>query len=123
MLAQGPAAVLEDLIARARADREWFGVYLEAIRVIRRDPELWRRWEQRTLEAGERVSEAVEEWQARGLVRRDLTVENVLVLIFTLLDGIVLQTATSPVPTYEEYAVLPGLVAHALAPTGVDRSP
>jgi TetR/AcrR family transcriptional regulator, transcriptional repressor of aconitase len=118
VLAKGPAAVLEDLIARARADREWFGVYLEAVRVIRRDPELWSRWEQRTWDAAERVSAAVEDWQKRGLVRSDLTVENVLVLIFTLLDGIVLQTATSPVPSYEEYSVLPGLVEAALAPGG-----
>jgi AcrR family transcriptional regulator len=118
VLAHGPAAVLEDLIARARADREWFGVYLEAIRVIRRDPELWRRWEQRTWDAGERMGAAVLDWQAHGLVRSDLSVENVLVMLFTLLDGIVLQVASSPAPTYEEYAVLPGLVARALAPGG-----
>jgi AcrR family transcriptional regulator len=116
LLARGPAAVVEDLLARARADREWFGVYLEATRVIRRDPELWARWEQRSQAAGERMGEVVRDWQRRGMVRDDVTADDVLVLIFTLLDGIVLQVATSPQPSFEDYVRLPGLVADALAP-------
>jgi TetR/AcrR family transcriptional regulator, transcriptional repressor of aconitase len=119
LLARGPAAMVEDLIERARADREWFGVYLEATRVIRRDPELWARWEKRSADATERMGEAVQGWRARGLVRDDLSDDDVFALIFTLLDGIVLQVATTPQPSMDSYAVLPGLVADALAP----RSP
>jgi TetR/AcrR family transcriptional regulator, transcriptional repressor of aconitase len=119
LLARGPAAMVEDLIERARADREWFGVYLEATRVIRRDPELWARWEKRSADAAERMGEAVQGWRARGLVRDDLSDDDVFALIFTLLDGIVLQVATTPQPSMDSYAVLPGLVADALAP----RSP
>jgi AcrR family transcriptional regulator len=116
LLARGPAAMVEDLIERARADREWFGVYLEATRVIRRDPELWARWEKRSADAAERMGEAVQGWRARGLVRDDLSDDDVFALIFTLLDGIVLQVATTPQPSMDSYAVLPGLVADALAP-------
>jgi TetR/AcrR family transcriptional regulator, transcriptional repressor of aconitase len=119
LLARGPAAMVEDLIERARADREWFGVYLEATRVIRRDPELWARWEKRSADAAERMGEAGQGWRARGLVRDDLSDDDVFALIFTLLDGIVLQVATTPQPSMDSYAVLPGLVADALAP----RSP
>lgn len=119
VLARGPAAMVEDLIERARADREWFGVYLEAIRVIRRDPELWSRWEKRSADAAERMTVAVQGWRERGLLRDDLTDDNVFALIFTLLDGIVLQVATTPQPSMDEYSVLPGLVADALAPRGL----
>jgi TetR/AcrR family transcriptional regulator, transcriptional repressor of aconitase len=118
LLARGPAAMVEDLIERARADREWFGVYLEATRVIRRDPELWARWEKRSADAAERMGEAVQGWRARGLVRDDLSDDDVFALIFTLLDGIVLQVATTPQPSMDGYAVLPGLVADTLAPRG-----
>jgi BetI-type transcriptional repressor, C-terminal len=102
--------------ASSTAAQNASSVYLEATRVIRRDPELWARWEQRSRAAGERMGDAVRDWQRRGMVRDDVTPDDVLVLIFTLLDGIVLQVATSPQPSYEDYARLPGLVADALAP-------
>jgi hypothetical protein len=61
------------------------------------------------------MGDAVRDWQRQGVVRDDVTPDDVPV-IFTLLDGIVLQVATSPQPSYEDYARLPGLVADALAP-------
>jgi AcrR family transcriptional regulator len=117
-LAAGPGALLEHLTELADADREWFGVYLEAVRVIRRDPEQWARWEKRSADGALRMADAVARWQAAGLVRDDITAEDVFALLFTLLDGIVLQVATSPQPDMDMsgYAALPRLVTDALAP-------
>jgi TetR/AcrR family transcriptional regulator, transcriptional repressor of aconitase len=114
----GPRAVLEALIELAARDREWFSVYFEALRVIRRDPALWARWEERSRLGAERMTEAVQRWQAEGSVRTELQPDDVLVLLFVLLDGVLLQIAISPDADVREYAGLPGLVEQALAPAG-----
>jgi AcrR family transcriptional regulator len=114
----GPRAVLEALIDLAARDREWFSVYFEALRVIRRDPALWARWEERSRLGAERMTDAVQRWQAERFVRADLEPDDVLVLIFVLLDGVLLQIAISPDADVREYAGLPGLVEQALAPAG-----
>jgi len=114
----GPRAVLEALIDLAARDREWFSVYFEALRVIRRDPALWALWEERSRRSAERMTEAVQRWQAEGFVRADLEPKDVLVLIFVLLDGVLLQIAISPDADVTEYSGLPGLVETALAPIG-----
>jgi len=114
----GPAAVIEDLIARGEAALDGFGVYFEALRAIRRDPALWKRWEQRSWDAEVRMREVVAGWQQAGIVRPELDPQVVLSLIFTSICGIVLQVALSPEPDTSSYASLPALVAAALAPAG-----
>jgi hypothetical protein len=45
-----------------------------------------------------RVAEAVSRSQRDGLVRPDIEAHDVFSLLYTLLDGIALQVATSPNP-------------------------
>jgi TetR/AcrR family transcriptional regulator, transcriptional repressor of aconitase len=112
----GPEAVVEYWIDRFAAEPDWIRVYFEAGRLLRHDPELIRRWRERSQRFEVPLVAAVEEWQRQGIVRDDLTAEQVMTMLFTLTDGLGVQLAWAPEPKPEDYRMLPALAAAALAP-------
>ena len=109
-----PAEAFRQMMRMVDQEREWLRVYLEALRVIRRDPELWQRWVERPDRQRARWVEAVARWKAAGSVRADLDAEAALTLLFVLLDGLVLHVAISPDAALGDYDTLPALIAIAL---------
>jgi len=112
----GPEAVVEYWMEQFVAEPDWIRVYFEAGRMMRNDAELIRRWRERSDRFGKPLAEMVRRWQAEGLVRDDLSDEQVLTWLFTLTDGLGLQLAWAPEPKPEDYRMLPALAAAALAP-------
>ena len=109
-----PEEAFAHMMRMVEENREWLRVYFEALRVIRRDPELWQRWVERSTRTAERWVAAVDRWKAAGSVRADLDPEDALALVFVLLDGLLLQVTMSPETDQADYSALPGLVAVAL---------
>jgi TetR/AcrR family transcriptional regulator, transcriptional repressor of aconitase len=74
-------------------DPEWIGVYLDAARMLRTDPQLRERW--RTLNP-ERQAELEHHYRAlqeRGEIRSDLPLETVGRFLGIVFDGIAVQQA------------------------------
>jgi TetR/AcrR family transcriptional regulator, transcriptional repressor of aconitase len=114
-LERGPGEMLARYLERVGAEPDWLAVYLEVVRLLRRDPELLRRWRERPRRE-EAVRAAIERWRAEGTVRADLADQAVLSLLFTVIDGVALQLGAFPDAELDEYRALPGLVSRALAP-------
>jgi AcrR family transcriptional regulator len=105
-----PAAVR----AIAGEDPAWLGVYVEATRRMRTDPEFARRRK----EAGAGTRNAVEAWlaeaRAGGVLRDDLPAETVGSFLGVVIDGLAVRAAAGiDLPDLD--AIL-GLVADATAP-------
>jgi TetR/AcrR family transcriptional regulator, transcriptional repressor of aconitase len=113
-LERGPGEMLERYLERVGAEPEWLAVYIEIVRLLRRDPELVERWRTRNEGREATVRAAVERWKREGTVRADLAEGDVLAFLFTMIDGIALQLVAFPGADLAEYRALPRLVAAAL---------
>ena len=88
---------------------EWIGIYLEIHRVLRTNPELRARWEQRNPELDVRLRERVEEQQRRGELRADVGGT----FLGLIVDGLVVNASSGA--TYDPDALLK-LVVDAIGP-------
>ena len=113
-LERGPAEMLERYLERVAAEPQWLSVYLEIVRLLRRDPDLVERWRARNAGRQATVRAAVERWKEEGTVRPDLDADDVLAFLFTLIDGIALQLGAFPAADLAEYRALPRLLGAAL---------
>src|SRR4051794_1051880 len=72
---------------------EWLGVYLEVWRKLRTSPELMEAWRHRNPELQQRLEDHLRELQARGELRRDLTVDQLGEFLGMVIDGCVLRSS------------------------------
>jgi AcrR family transcriptional regulator len=72
-------------------DPDWLGVYLELAQRLRTDAALRERWKQRNPEVELRLNERIEELQATGELRDDLTPDEIGSFLGIVLDGVVVQ--------------------------------
>jgi TetR/AcrR family transcriptional regulator, transcriptional repressor of aconitase len=109
-LEHGLAAVLRWVVEQSP---EWIGVYLEIHRVLRTNPELRSRWEQRNPELDRRLRARVEQQQRRGELRADVGVDDIEGFLGLIVDGLVLNASAGA--TYDLEALLK-LVVGAIGP-------
>jgi TetR/AcrR family transcriptional regulator, transcriptional repressor of aconitase len=87
---EGYAAALRDISAEEPA---WLGVYIEATRRMRTDPEFAKR----RREAGSAVRGVVQEWleraRASGEIRDDLPAETIGTFLGVVVDGLAVRAA------------------------------
>jgi AcrR family transcriptional regulator len=74
-------------------DPEWLGVYLDASRMLRLDPELRERWRTLNPEGQAKLEERFRELQAEGRIRTDLPMETVGRFLGVVFDGLAVQQA------------------------------
>ena len=72
-------------------DPEWIGVYLEAGRMLRTDPQLRERWGVLASDMVDRITAQYVELQAIGAIRSDMSSETVLQFLGVVLDGLATQ--------------------------------
>ena len=88
---QGLEAILDALL---RDDPDWLAVYLEYGRRLRADADLRERWKTIAPEdARERSRAWIEDGQAGGRLRSDVTAHEIGQFLGVILDGIVVQRA------------------------------
>jgi AcrR family transcriptional regulator len=101
-LDDGYAAAVREIAAE---DPAWLGVYVEATRRIRTDPEFARRRK----EAGSAVGEAVADWLERGRsegeLRGDVPAETLRTFFGVVIDGLAVRAAAG-LPTGDVEALL-----------------
>jgi AcrR family transcriptional regulator len=89
-LEQGYAAAVREIVEEEPA---WLGVYLEAVRRIRTDPE----FERRRRDAGAGIKQIVETWLAEarstGELRDDLPAETLATFLGIVIDGLAVRAA------------------------------
>jgi TetR/AcrR family transcriptional regulator, transcriptional repressor of aconitase len=74
-------------------DPEWLGVYLDASRMLRTDPELRERWRTLNPDAQQRLEAQFRELQDAGLIRTDLPMETTGRFLGVVFDGLAVQQA------------------------------
>jgi len=74
-------------------DPEWLGVYLDASRMLRTDPELRERWRTLNPEGQAQLEEWFRRLQAEGVVRDDLPMETTGRFLGIVFDGLAVQQA------------------------------
>lgn len=74
-------------------DPEWIGVYLEASRMLRTDPELRDRWAHLNPELQQELEDAFRAQQERGEIRGDLPLDTLGRFLGIVFDGIAVQQA------------------------------
>ncbi|MGZ4292468.1 MAG: TetR/AcrR family transcriptional regulator [Gaiellaceae bacterium] len=89
-LAEGWEGVVRHII---EDDPEWIGVYLDASRMLRTDPELRERWRALNPEGQAELERHYAGLQERGEIRSDLPLETVGRFLGIVFDGIALQQA------------------------------
>jgi len=89
-LEQGYEAVVRHVV---EDDPEWLGVYLDASRMLRTDPELRERWRTMNPGAQERLEERFQQLQADGRIRVDLPMETMGRFLGIVFDGLAVQQA------------------------------
>ena len=72
-------------------DPEWIGAYLDVSRMLRNDPELRRRWEQRNPELNAELERSFAAWVDAGEIRADLPLDTVGRFIGIVFDGLAIQ--------------------------------
>jgi TetR/AcrR family transcriptional regulator, transcriptional repressor of aconitase len=88
---QGLEAILDALL---RDDPDWLAVYIEYGRRLRTDADLRERWKTIAPEdARERSRAWIEDGQAQGRLRSDVTAHEIGQFLGVILDGIVVQRA------------------------------
>ena len=95
-LGEGYASAVRTITAE---DPAWLGVYVEAARRIRTDPEFARR----RREAGAGIAQSVNEWleaaREREEIRRDVPADAVGTFLGVVIDGLAIRAAAGlPVP-------------------------
>jgi TetR/AcrR family transcriptional regulator, transcriptional repressor of aconitase len=89
-LAGGHEAVVRHIV---EDDPEWLGVYLDASRMLRTDPELRERWSSLNPDAQTQLERHYTDLQKTGRVRSDLPLETVGRFLGILFDGLAVQQA------------------------------
>ena len=74
-------------------DPEWLGVYLDASRMLRTDPQLRERWGSLNPDAQAQLERHYTELQKTGHVRSDLPLETIGRFLGLLFDGLAVQQA------------------------------
>ncbi len=74
-------------------DPEWLGVYLDASRMLRTDPELRERWRSLNPGAQAHLEERFRQLQADGHIRDDLPMETMGRFLGVVFDGLAVQQA------------------------------
>jgi TetR/AcrR family transcriptional regulator, transcriptional repressor of aconitase len=74
-------------------DPEWLGVYLDASRMLRLDPELRERWRTLNPDAQTQLEERFRALQADGQIREDLPMETMGRFLGVVFDGLAVQQA------------------------------
>jgi AcrR family transcriptional regulator len=96
-------------------DPEWIGVYLDASRMLRTDPELRERWAHLNPDLQARLEESFLERRRRGEIRSDLPFDAVGRFMGIVFDGIAVQQAAHFSSTIDVEATIE-LMRSALAP-------
>jgi AcrR family transcriptional regulator len=96
-------------------DPEWLGVYVDAARMLRTDPQLRRRWQELNPEAQARLEEQYERLQREGHVRSDVPLETVGRFLGIVFDGLAVQQAARFGAAVDVEGTI-ALVRSALAP-------
>jgi AcrR family transcriptional regulator len=109
-LEHGFAALVEHLVEQ---EPEWLGVYLEHARRLRTDPRLRERWENRNPDLERRLKARIEELQASGEFRKDLTADQIGNFLGVVLDGVAVRASFG---MGEDVQLLLRLVHDAMAP-------
>jgi AcrR family transcriptional regulator len=89
-LADGWEGVVRHIV---EDDPEWVGVYLDASRMLRTDPELRERWRTLNPERQADLEAHYRELQERGEIRSDLPLDTVGRFLGIVFDGIAVQQA------------------------------
>ena len=87
---QGLEAILDALL---RDDPDWLAVYLEFGRRLRTDAGLRERWKATSPDARARSRAWIEEGQAAGRLRTDVSAQEIGHFLGVILDGIAVQRA------------------------------
>ncbi|HEY3185189.1 MAG TPA: TetR/AcrR family transcriptional regulator [Gaiellaceae bacterium] len=109
-LDDGFSAVLRWVVEQ---EPEWIGVYLETHRMLRTNPELRARWEQRNPELDNRLRAKVEQQQRGGELRRDVDADTIGRFMGLIVDGLVLNVSAGAAYELED---LLKLVIGGIAP-------
>ena len=111
-LDDGFTALLRSILAE---DPDWLGVFVESARRLRTDAAFRKRWEERDPELDRRLSERLEELQAAGELRDDVSAETLGRFMGAVTDGLVTRLAAGfgPPPAVDE---LLSLVDQAIRP-------
>jgi AcrR family transcriptional regulator len=72
-------------------DPEWIGAYLDVSRMLRNDPELRRRWEQRNPELNEQLERSFVARVEAGEIRADVPLDTIGRFIGIVFDGLAIQ--------------------------------
>ena len=97
----------------AEENPDWLGVYLEHARHLRTDPELRKRWKNRTPDEEQTARNHLTALQARGEIRDDVSPDAIGLFLGLMVDGVALQTSAGfPV----DVDLVLGLIRDALAP-------
>ena len=74
-------------------DPDWLGVYFEATSILRREPEQFRKWQERTPALQARAQQRFEELRRTGAVRSDVALEEISRFVGIVADGVVIRRA------------------------------
>jgi TetR/AcrR family transcriptional regulator, transcriptional repressor of aconitase len=74
-------------------DPEWLGVYLDASRMLRTDPELRARWSSLNPDLQAKLEERYTSLRAAGKIRDDISLETLGRFLGILFDGLAVQQA------------------------------
>jgi AcrR family transcriptional regulator len=115
-LDEGYAAAVREIVEE---DPAWLGVYVEATRRLRTDPEFARRRRDAAANKREVVVEWLERARASGEIRDDVPAETVGTFLGIVIDGLAVRAAAGrPLPDLD---VLLSLVADATTPKAAAR--
>jgi TetR/AcrR family transcriptional regulator, transcriptional repressor of aconitase len=87
-IADGYAGVVRHIVEE---EPEWIGVYLDASRMLRTDPELRERWRSLNPDLQRELEQHYTELRERGEIRDDLPLETIGRFLGIVFDGIAVQ--------------------------------
>jgi AcrR family transcriptional regulator len=108
----GYEAVVRHLV---EDDPEWLGVYLDASRMLRTDPELRERWRTLNPDGQVQLEQRFRQLQEEGHIREDLPMETMGRFLGVVFDGLAVQQAARFGPPIDVDGTIE-LLRSALAP-------